>query len=84
MTAPLEKERKFFESHQTEWEKVHLGKFALVRGEELAGVFDDASTAVTEGAKRFEGSPYLVRRVGDRDGEVDVPALTLGVLQWQF
>ncbi len=84
MAAPLEQERKYFETHQGEWEKVHLGKFALIKGEEFVGVFDDASAAVAEGAKKFEGESFLVRRVGDREGEVDIPALTLGVLQWQF
>lgn len=82
-TVPLEQERKYFEANRGDWERVHLGKFALVKDQELIGVFDDAATAVAEGSKRFDAAPYLVRRIGDRE-EVDIPALTLGVLQWQF
>ena len=81
--SPLEQERNFFSTHQAEWEKTYPGKFVLVKGDSLVGTFDDAESAVAEGARQFGTEPFLVRRVNDKEETVYIPALALGILQWQ-
>jgi len=77
----LDKERKYFEAHRGEWLKQHLGKFALVKGEELLGVFDTQQKALIEGARRFGIDGFLVRQVEESEQVVYIPALTLGILR---
>ena len=76
----LDKELKFFEAKKAEWMKIHPGKFVLVKGTELLGVFDTADAAVTEGAKRFGADSFLVRQVNISEENVYIPALALGLL----
>ena len=77
----LEKELKFFAENKTQWTEVHLGKFVLVKGDELIGVFDNAETAITEGAKRFGTESFLVRQLNPEEKDVYIPALALGLLR---
>jgi len=62
------------ERHSWELQRDYDGKFALYRGEELIGVFDDTITAIDEGHRRF-GSNFLVQEIGESSEEV-----LLGVL----
>lgn len=74
---PLQTERDFFARSVDQWVKLHPGKFALVKGEELVGVFDSDVTAVVEGARRFGDQPFLVRRIALDEQAPSVPAYTL-------
>jgi hypothetical protein len=80
MSSPLEQERKFFREHRAEWEKTYAGKFVLVKGEALVGTFDAADTAVSEGIRKFGTESFLVRNVGEKEEEIRIPALMLGLL----
>jgi hypothetical protein len=60
--------------HSWELQKDHLGKFALYRGEELVGVFENTIQAIKEGHRRF-GSNFLVQEIDQSPEEV-----LLGVL----
>jgi hypothetical protein len=62
------------ERHSWELQQEHQGKFALYRGEELVGVFDDTISAIDEGHRRF-GSHFMVQAIGKTSDEV-----LLGVL----
>jgi hypothetical protein len=77
---PLEQERKFFNDQQVEWSKLYPGKFVLVQGQELIGVFDTAENAVSEGLRRFGLNPFLVRNVLEKEEEVRIPALMFGLI----
>lgn len=78
----LEQERDFFRSHCEEWNEDHYGDYALVKGRELIGFYDEETDALAEGARRFGEDDFLVRRVdGAKQQQVRVPALTLGILQ---
>jgi hypothetical protein len=83
LTRPmLETEREFFRSHCDDWMEVHHGEYALVKGDELVGFYDEETTAIAEGGRLFEGDDFLVRRVDQNDHqEVSAPALSLGLLQ---
>jgi hypothetical protein len=39
------------------------GKFVLIKGAEVAGIFDSYRDAVTAGYQRFKRSPFLVKRI---------------------
>lgn len=78
--AVLEQELKFFAENKPKWIEDHSGKFVLVKGEQLIDVFDNADTAVSEGVRRFGMESFLVRQVTPADEEIQIPALTLGLL----
>lgn len=77
----LEKERKYFETNRKQWVALHPGKFVLVKGEELIGVFDKPEDALAEGARRFGLDSFLVRQVKEAEELIYIPALTLGILR---
>jgi hypothetical protein len=80
MSAALEKERKFFNDHQSEWQDAYPGKFVLVKGEALIGVFDSDTTAVSEGIQRFGLESFLVRNVSEKEEAIRIPAIMFGLL----
>ena len=80
----LEQERQFYSENLDKWLTQHAGKFVLVKGEELLGAYETYEDALAEGARRFGLQSFLVRRVGDVEQEVNIPALTLGLLHDPF
>ncbi len=76
----LEQELSYYSQKLSEWLDEYRGRFVLVKDHELIGVFDTFEDGVTEGARRFGLSPFLVRRVQENTEEVKIPAFTLGVL----
>ena len=71
---------EFFAENKSQWVKAHLGKFVLVKGTELVGVYDHAETALAEGAKRFGAQSFLVRPLALEEKDIYIPALALGLL----
>ena len=59
----------------------HAGRFVLIKGEEVLGVFDTADEAGQTGRTRFLLEPFLVRPVRDRDPWVRVRG---GMVLWPF
>lgn len=76
----LEEEVRYFDESVEEWLKRFPGKIALVKGNELIGVYDIETEALSEGARRFHLQPFLVRRIAREQATVSIPALTLGIL----
>lgn len=77
----LEKERKFFDRKKAELIDDHLGKFVVIKENEMIGVFNTIEEAMSDGARRFGLSPFLVRQINNTvDNEVNIPALSLGIL----
>jgi len=77
---PLEQELKVFTENKSKWAENHPGKFALVKGTELIGFFDQAESALAEGARLFGAESFLVRLVSASEDPVYIPALALGLL----
>ena len=77
----LEIEIRYFEANLENWLKDHQGKFALVKGEELIGTFDNPENAYIAGVQKFGNVPFLIRRITGQDTTVHLPALTLGLLR---
>jgi hypothetical protein len=77
----LEREIHYYEDHLKELLSKSPGKFVLVKGEKLFGVFDVQEEALAAGAHLFGLDSFLVRRVEKEVAPVYVPALTLGLLR---
>jgi hypothetical protein len=82
--AHLETEITFFRESVKDWISAHAGKVALVKDDRLVGVFDNESTALSEGARLFGDQPFLVRRIQEDEQPFSVPAYTLGILSANF
>lgn len=60
---PLERERQVYESHLEEWRRSQLGKFVLIKGEDVLGFFDSLEAAFNEGIARFRLEPFFVKQI---------------------
>ena len=81
MTPLLERERTFYAAHEDEWAAAHPGRFVVVRGDQLLGAFDSMEEALAAGAAAFGMDSFLIRKVGQKQDEVNIPALALGLLR---
>jgi len=77
----LDKEWEFYSAHVQEWVKDHPDTFVLIKDENLHGFFTTLDEVLSAGTVRFGLSSFLVRRVGEVEQTVSIPALTLGVLR---
>lgn len=57
----LEKEFKFYVSHQKELVEKHNGKFLVIVGEEVVGVYDSFEDALTESQKKYQSGTFLIQ-----------------------
>jgi hypothetical protein len=76
----LEQEREFYDGHLADLLKRYAGRFVLIKGLELVGDFDTMDDALEEGARRFGLSSFLVRRVQPSPDVIEIPSLSLGLL----
>ena len=60
MIKPLELELNTYDRERGRLEHEHRGKFVLIRGEKIAGIFDDFQTASQHAAQRFKRESYLI------------------------
>ena len=64
MVKPLELELRTYDRERGRLEDEHRGKFVLIRGAQIAGIFDDFQTASEHAARRFERESYLIHCIG--------------------
>ncbi len=76
----LAKEYEYFASVKDELLKHYEGKFALIYGSELVGIWDSQATAYRNGIERFGNVPFLIKHIVAEDAIESVPALFSGVL----
>ena len=79
-SAILRVELAHYERIKPELLKHHLGKFALVKGEELVGTFTKRDEAYEAGVKRFGNVPMLIRQITPEEPVHHIPALMHGLL----
>ena len=77
----LDQERAIFEQNSAEWARQHPGKFSVVKGDSLAGVFATIDEALSAGVRSFGMVPFLVRQLGQPPELISIPALTMGLLR---
>lgn len=66
----LEPELETYEKHRTELLGNALGKWVLIRGDEVVGTFDTQDDAIAEGYRHFGNVPFLTKQVV----ELETPA----------
>lgn len=59
----LATETKYFESKLPDLVKTDAGRFVLIKGEEVIGVFESQLDAIKVGYDRFRSEPFFVRRI---------------------
>ena len=61
--GPLAEELKTFQAHQAELLETAPGKYALIKGSDVVGLFDRKDEALDEGYRRFRLKGFMVHRV---------------------
>lgn len=59
----LARELATYETHREELVASHDGKFVLIHGDEIAGVWDTYQDAIEAGYQRFKLDPFLVKQI---------------------
>ncbi len=59
----LEKETSTFESFLPQLLKTEVGKFALIKDDQLVGVYKALIDALKAGYGKFKDQPFLVRQI---------------------
>ncbi len=60
---PLEQELKTYNEMKNKLLNESRGKFVLIKGSEMLGVYDNKDTALSEGYKKFGNQEFLVKEV---------------------
>ena len=76
----LETELKYFEAHRAAWVQHHEGKFALIKGEHLQGVYDTDAAAFEAGVDAWGNVSFLIKEIRGEDRVEQTPALVYGLL----
>ncbi len=63
MPALLDEEVQTYENRKPELLGTSEGKFVLIKGGEVAGIYESETDAITDGYNRFGNVPFLVRQV---------------------
>jgi len=82
-TAPnilFARELATFEAKKPQLLAEHQGKFALIHGGELAGIFDTDVNALQAGYEKFGPVPLFIQQILPQTPEQSAPALSLGIL----
>jgi hypothetical protein len=77
----LVEERGFYQENRAALLQQHLGKFVLIKGRQLLGVFDSPEVAYAEGLKLLGNVPMLVIQVLPEQPVARFPALQLGLIR---
>lgn len=59
----LEKELKAFGEEKEALLKTSVGKYALLKGKEIIGVFESQNDAIKVGIEKFGNEPFLVKKI---------------------
>ena len=76
-------ESAYYNRHRDELLMKYPNKILLIHGDGLVRNFETVQEAIAEGVRRFGTEPFLVRRSGESEPVLFVPALQLGILQCQ-
>lgn len=75
----LETELRTFNEHRSQLLSSDAGRFALVKGETLMGVFDSETEAIRHGYQTLGNVPFLVKRITEADIPLSFTSFNLGV-----
>jgi hypothetical protein len=63
MENVLKVELETFQKLKKDLIRDHNGKYALIKGDELIGVFESQKDAINTGISKFGSSPFLVKKI---------------------
>ena len=76
----LENEYQRFAEIKDELLKHHEGKFALIYGSDLLGIWDSKETAYVKGVELLGNVSFLIKHIVAEDPVESVPALFVGAI----
>ena len=76
----LERELEYFEAIKADLLQRHEGKYALIVGAELLGVFDHQEEAYRVGIEKRGNVPMLIKQILKEEVPDRIPAMMLGLL----
>jgi hypothetical protein len=76
----LQEEHAYYLSIKPDLLKQSLGKFALIKDQSLAGVFDTDADAYKFGLEKFGNVPFLIIRIQEAEEKSWTPILQLGLI----
>jgi hypothetical protein len=71
-------ELAYFDAHMAELLRDAQGKYALIRGSELVGIFDTDNAAVRAGFQRFGNEAFLVKHIVEAEVPLNFTSFHLG------
>lgn len=80
----LIEEYKFYSTIKSSLLKDSEGKYALIKGHELLGLFDTDMDAYQIGISKFGNVPFLIIRLTSEDESYWMPTLELGLLDANY
>ena len=61
--SPLALELETFLAHQPAWLVTDRDRYALIKGRDVIGLYDEQDEALTEGYRRFRREAFMVQRI---------------------
>lgn len=77
-------EYKYYQSIKSRLLKESEGKYALIKGNELLGLFDTDIDAYQVGVSKFGNDPFLIIKVSSEEEKYWMPTLELGLLDVNY
>ena len=65
--ASLEREFKYYQANKERLLSEHKGKFAIIKGEKILGIFDDKANAIETTKKDHPLGTFMVQEVVEDD-----------------
>jgi hypothetical protein len=78
--TPLQTEIAFYDSQKAELLKSHLGKFVVISGEKIIGIFDTSEAAYAAGVSEVGTASLLLRQILPETPVASAPALYTGLV----
>ena len=66
-TSPLAKELETYYAHQQELLQTAAGKYVVIKGTNILGIYDSATEAYGQTYQRLGNVPFLLRRVQEQE-----------------
>ncbi len=83
-TGLLIDEYKYYQNVKSKLLEESEGKFALIKGNELLGLFDTDMDAYQVGISKFGNVPFLIIRISKEEEQYWIPTLELGLLDANY
>lgn len=65
----LEKEYEYFQKNKKELKEKFLGKFIVIKNEEVIGAYSSAAEALKETSKKYAVGSFLIQQVVENDAD---------------